>query len=229
MSATLAAGMDSAILTQGLILYLILLGSLCVHEWAHAWTASKLGDPTARMAGRVSLNPMVHIDPIGTVALPLLMIFLSATGGGFGVIGWAKPVPVDPRYFKKPVRDDLLVTLAGPFSNIVLCLLCACVGGLALRFVPDESVLQTFELVKRFIQVNALLAVFNMIPIPPLDGSHILRHATRMKAETYIAFARWGFLILIVLINIRAFRLALFNVIAFVAEPFVVLSLMLAR
>ncbi len=223
------AALDSAVLTQGLILFLILLGSLCVHEWAHAWTASKLGDPTARLAGRVTFNPMAHIDPIGTIALPLFMIFISASGGGFGVIGWAKPVPVDPRHFKKPVRDDLLVTMAGPFSNLALCLLCAVIGGLALRLVPDARVGETFNLVGMFIQINALLAVFNMLPIPPLDGSHLLRHAVRMKPETYLAFARWGFLILIVLINIPAFRAGLFAAIVAVAQPFALLAAALAR
>ncbi|MGH8018856.1 MAG: site-2 protease family protein [Opitutaceae bacterium] len=223
------AALDSTVLTQGLIQFLILLGSLCVHEWAHAWTASKLGDPTARMAGRVTFNPMAHIDPIGTIALPLFMLFLSASGGGFGMIGWAKPVPVDARYFKKPVRDDLLVTMAGPFSNLVLCLVCAVVGGLVLRMLPDAQVGQTFRLVSVFIQINALLAVFNMLPIPPLDGSHLLRHAVRMKAETYVAFARWGFLILIVLINIPAFRTVFFNARDTVAEPFAILAAMLAR
>ncbi|HEX9783786.1 MAG TPA: site-2 protease family protein [Opitutaceae bacterium] len=224
------ASIDTAVLTAGLIQFLILLASLCVHEWAHAWTASRLGDPTARMAGRVTFNPMAHIDPIGTIAIPLFMVFVSASsGGGFGIIGWAKPVPVDARYFRKPVRDDLLVTMAGPFSNIVLCLLAALIGGLALRFVPDAQVVESFGLVRQVIQINALLAVFNMLPVPPLDGSHLLRHAVRMKIETYIAFSRWGFLILIVLINIPVFRMAMYVAIVTVAQPFAILAAMLAR
>jgi Zn-dependent protease len=166
------AALDPVILTEGLIRFLILLVCLSVHEWAHAWTASKLGDPTARMAGRVTFNPLSHIDPIGTLAIPLFMVFMSASGGGgFGIIGWAKPVPVDSRYFKKPVRDDILVTMAGPFSNLVLCLLAAVIGGFALRMVPEAQVASAFDLVLEFIRINALLAVFNMIPVPPLDGS----------------------------------------------------------
>ena len=124
--------LDAEAIRQGLILFLFLVLSLSVHEWAHAWTALKVGDDTALRQGRVTFNPMAHIDPIGTVLLPLMMFFLSAAGSNIGMIGWAKPVPVDPRNFKHPVRDDLLVTLAGPFSNLVLCLLAAVIGGVFL-------------------------------------------------------------------------------------------------
>jgi Zn-dependent protease len=223
------AALDPVILTEGLIRFLILLVCLSVHEWAHAWTASKLGDPTARMAGRVTFNPLSHIDPIGTLAIPLFMVFMSASGGGgFGIIGWAKPVPVDSRYFKKPVRDDILVTMAGPFSNLVLCLLAAVIGGFALRMVPEAQVASAFDLVLEFIRINALLAVFNMIPVPPLDGSHLLRHAVRMSAQTYYNFARFGFFILIVLINIPAFRQVLMVAIVTVATPFARLAVALS-
>ncbi len=223
------AALDTNALREGLILFLIFLGSLSVHEWAHAWTANRLGDPTARMLGRVTFNPLAHIDPIGTILLPLFMIYLHTMGGGFFMIGWAKPVPVDPSYFKHRVRDDLLVTMAGPASNILICLVVALVGGLALRAVPDASVVESFGLLRRVIEVNALLAVFNMIPVPPLDGSHVLRHAVGMRLETFHAFARWGFLIVIVLINVPAFRYALMVAIATVAAPFLSLAAILAR
>jgi Zn-dependent protease len=210
--------LTAADIRAGLIMYLILLASLCVHEWAHAWTANRLGDPTARLQGRVTLNPIPHIDLIGTVALPLIMILFPA---GF-LFGWAKPVPVDLSYFRRPVRDHILVTLAGPGSNVVLCLLAAVAGGIAARFVPDLG-----DLALTFIFINALLAVFNMIPLPPLDGSHLMRYLVGMSDETFIRLSSFSFLILIVLINLPPFQRVLGTAIGLVSLPFsVILSLL---
>src|SRR5215471_10928500 len=114
--------MDSTQIADGLIQYLILVGLLTFHEFGHAWTAMKCGDDTARLQGRVSLNPLVHIDPIGTVAMPLLMIFLPFGIGQF-LLGWAKPVPVNLTNLRKRNRDDILITLAGPGMNLLLALI----------------------------------------------------------------------------------------------------------
>lgn len=192
--------MENFSLTDGLVLYLILLVSLSVHEWAHAWSAMKLGDRTAYSQGRVSLNPIVHMDPIGTVLLPMLFIFLSP---GFIIFGWGKPVPVDTRNLGKPVRDDILISMAGPFSNLLLCLLAGAVFGLAYRFGDPSAFIDLF---RNFLLINAILLVFNLIPIPPLDGSHVLRHIVGMSEETYYNIARFGFVALIVLINIPVFQ-----------------------
>lgn len=183
---------------QGLALYLILLASLSVHEWAHAIVADKLGDHTPRSQGRVTFNPIAHIDPIGTVFIPLFMILFSP---GFAIIGWGKPVMVNPLNFRNRVRDDILVSMAGPASNVVICLLMVFIGGVLLKFVPAIA-----GLLGQVILLNCVLIIFNMIPIPPLDGSHLLKHAVGMRDETYLNYARWGFLILIILINIPAFR-----------------------
>jgi Zn-dependent protease len=183
---------------QGLTLYLILLASLSVHEWAHAFVADKLGDHTPRSQGRVTFNPIAHIDPIGTVFIPLFMILFSP---GFAIIGWGKPVMVNPLNFRNRVRDDILVSMAGPASNVVICLLMVFIGGVLLKFMPAIA-----GLLGQVILLNCVLIIFNMIPIPPLDGSHLLKHAVGMRDETYLNFARWGFLILIILINIPAFR-----------------------
>jgi Zn-dependent protease len=183
---------------QGLTLYLILLASLSVHEWAHAFVADKLGDHTPRSQGRVTFNPIAHIDPIGTVFIPLFMILFSP---GFAIIGWGKPVMVNPLNFRNRVRDDILVSMAGPASNVVICLLMVFIGGVLLKFMPAIA-----GLLGQVILLNCVLIIFNMIPIPPLDGSHLLKHAVGMRDETYLNFARWGFLILIILVNIPAFR-----------------------
>lgn len=197
--------MDPTLLRDGITLYLILVASLSVHEWAHAWMANRLGDPTARMQGRVTLNPIAHMDMVGTVILPLLMIFLPLP---IGLIGWGKPVPVDRRYFRRPVRDDILVSMVGPASNIAIALATVLVGGMILRFVAPELA----GLFGRILLLNCVLAIFNCIPIPPLDGSHVMRHLVGMSEATYMNLARWGFVILIVLINTPAFKLVIIPV-----------------
>lgn len=204
---------------QGLTLYLILLASLSVHEWAHAIVADKLGDNTPRSQGRVTFNPIAHIDPVGTVFIPLFMILFSP---GFAIIGWGKPVMVNPLNFRNRVRDDILVSMAGPASNVVICLLMVFIGGVLLKFVPAIT-----GLLGQVILLNCVLIVFNMIPIPPLDGSHLLKHAVGMKDETYLNFARWGFLILIILINIPVFRQVFGTAIYLSAEFFYKLMLLL--
>jgi len=158
------------------ILYQIIafVFAICVHESAHAWTANQCGDPTARMLGRISLNPIKHVDPIGTVLVPLIGMI-----SGIGFIGWAKPTPVNPLNLRHPVRDDILTSVAGPASNILLGIL-AVVGLFVVSRVPNQgpnSIGQPIALLCwAFIQVNILLAAFNLIPIPPLDGSHVVRH-----------------------------------------------------
>jgi Zn-dependent protease len=150
-----------------------LLLALTVHEAAHAWAAFQLGDPTAKLQGRLSLNPAVHIDPIGTVALPLL-----AFATGAPIIGWAKPVPVDGRYLKHFRRDFMWIALAGPASNLLLAVLASFVlRGLPLLPMSVGSIALVeplFEFASRFFLVNVLLACFNMIPVPPLDGSNVV-------------------------------------------------------
>ena len=194
--------MDSTI-ADGLIQYLMLVALLTFHEFGHAWTAWKCGDDTARLQGRVSLNPVVHIDPIGTVLLPLVMIFMP--GAGRFLIGWAKPVPVNPYNLNKPKRDDILVTMAGPAMNLILA-----VGLMALARVGVMA--HSEQLIDFCVQaagLSLILCFFNLIPVPPLDGSHILRVATGMSHETYANFARFGFIIIIVLLQIQPVRAAL--------------------
>lgn len=178
--------------------YVVLLFSLSVHESAHAWTAFRQGDPTARSLGRISLNPLVHIDVIGTVVLPLLMIFT-----GVPLIGWAKPTPVDPRYFKDLRRGQIVVSGAGPLSNLLLALLFTAGLFVAVRTLqeplPENPLVILLSL---GLQLNVLLAIFNLVPLPPLDGSHVVEWALpNGMGHRYMAMiAPYGGFILLALV-----------------------------
>ena len=196
--------MNSQQIIDGLISYCALVILLTFHEYGHAWMAWKCGDDTAKKQGRLSLNPVVHIDPIGTVVIPLLMIFLTASGSGLGrfLVGWAKPVPVDPGNFKSPNRDDILVSMAGPAMNVLLAVallfiakICFLVGG----NYPGE----TFS---EMAWLSLMLCFFNLLPIPPLDGSHVLRVLIGMSYETYYRIAQFGFIIVIVVLQFQPVR-----------------------
>lgn len=167
--------------------FVLLIFSLSFHECAHAWMASRLGDQTARLQGRVTLNPMYHVDPIGTLLFPALMIFGPLIGGGMMsgfLIGWAKPTPVITRNLRNIKRDDNLVTLAGPVSNLILAFF-GFLGLVAIllftRSLPEQATLNSSveamaTLCELAIQVNLALFFFNLLPIPPLDGSRIARN-----------------------------------------------------
>lgn len=212
--------LDLATIRSGLLFFIILVCSLCIHEWAHAFVADKLGDDTPRNLGRVTLNPLVHMDLFGTVIFPLVCIFLL--GGGF-LFGWGKPVLVNSSNFKHRRRDDTLVTLAGPGSNLLLALLASIVGGLMFKSDPRTS--EVFMLI---IGLNVTLAVFNMIPLPPLDGGQVLRHAVNMSDETFMKISQWGFLVLLVAIWLPPVRWLIMTVMALVAAPLVALYQVLA-
>jgi Zn-dependent protease len=190
--------MDANWIIEGLISYLGLIVLLTFHEFGHAWVALKCGDDTARLQGRVSLNPIVHIDPIGTILLPLFMIFGPSSVSRF-VLGWAKPVPVNTYKLRNPNRDDILVTMAGPAMNLVLAvaLVALARAGLLVHLVQMANVCW------QFASLSLLLCFFNLIPIPPLDGSRVMRVLTGMSWEAYAKFARFGFIAVIVVIQIK--------------------------
>lgn len=166
--------------------------AIVIHESAHAYVADQLGDPTARIEGRISLNPIKHIDPVGTILIPGLLLL---TGTGF-VFGWAKPVPINPYNFKKPIRDRLLVALAGPVSNFLI----ACIFALIYRLAPGGTNLPTLYIA--IITINLVLMMFNLIPIPPLDGSAILPYVFKNNAGLLYSMERQGYMYLLGLLVI---------------------------
>jgi Zn-dependent protease len=194
-----------------LIQAFVILFAITIHEASHAWTAAKLGDPTAAALGRASLNPLVHIDPIGTVLFPLILILFKMP-----VFGWAKPVPYNPYNLRHPRKGGLWISFAGPISNI----LTAAAAVLAFRFlklfgarIPDSSALtrplEGLSMILLFTAlINISLAIFNLIPIPPLDGSGILAGLLSERAAAkYERIRPYGFLILIALMYSGALTL----------------------
>jgi Zn-dependent protease len=169
---------------------IILLFSIIIHEISHGTAAYYLGDPTAKMEGRLSLNPLKHLDPVGSIILPLFLMML-----GGPVIGWAKPVPVNPAYFRDKRWGDLKVSLAGPASNFALAL----IFGLIVRFIPLPS--GFVEIAAIVVTYNIALAIFNLIPLPPLDGSHILFSILPSSFDGLKVFlSQWGFVVLVFII-----------------------------
>ena len=203
-------------------IFAVLLFSLTVHESAHAWTAWKLGDPTAHRLGRISLNPLVHIDPVGTLLLPLVAFTTGAP-----IIGWAKPVPVDPQRLEHPRRDFLYIAAAGPASNVILAALVSVV----MRTVPVSPIdvgtgpaLPVWSIAATAFELNLLLAVFNMLPVPPLDGGNVLAGLLPSGlADLFDRVVRpWGFVLLYALLLTGALG-------ALITPPYLFLSWLLTR
>lgn len=178
--------------------FLILVYSLIIHECAHAIAAYKLGDPTAHSLGRITLNPIKHIDPVWTIIIPLITYF----GGGF-IFGGAKPVPINPYNFRNPDKGMMISSLAGPLSNFALAILGFMAFFLSVKILPLSGFFLYFNMYvfSWLIMINILLGIFNLIPIPPLDGSRVLRYLLpwHMK-ETLDRIEPFGIIIVIVFV-----------------------------
>jgi Zn-dependent protease len=173
----------------------ILLFSVILHEYAHGWMAERKGDDTARVMGRLTFNPIVHIDPVGSVLLPLIA---ALTGGP--LIGWAKPVPVNPYRLNDPARDMMWVGAAGPASNLLLAIVCSlAMFFLKLAGVEDKLV---YSFLGYAVVINVLLPVFNMVPVPPLDGSRVVAGLLPSRlAYEYMKIEPYGIFIIFLLIS----------------------------
>jgi len=206
---------------RDIILVLVpLVLSLTVHEFAHAWSAYKLGDNTAKSMGRMTLNPLVHIDPIGTILIPILPVLMS--GMSFGLIGWAKPVPVVPHRFDRrfSMRMGMIITaLAGPGSNFLLAFLAGAPYAAMQTGVIDAtgSMAAISVLVERIFLINIGLGIFNMLPVYPLDGSRVLPEEWQAKMAKTQMLWMVG---LLLLINVPAFMKAIFAIVLAIAGAF---------
>jgi Zn-dependent protease len=201
--------MDRAVfIREALLAYLFFIPLLTLHEWAHAWTAWKCGDDTAYKRGRVSINPIVHMELIGTVILPLAGIISRALGAGV-IIGWGKPVPIDPNKLKHPRLQDSLIAMAGPAMNFVLAF--ALVGLTKALMLTGQ--LMIADIASQMATLSLYLCFFNLLPIPPLDGSHLILNLTRMSYELYFRLSIIGFVAVMVLLQFRPVQIFLVKIV----------------
>jgi Zn-dependent protease len=207
---------DPNFLRDGLITFILLVASIAFHEWGHAIAADMLGDDTPMADGRVTLNPMAHIDMFGTIIIPILNIFVF--GGGLPFIGWGKPVVTNPSNHRHRWRDEILIAAAGPACNLLLALAAVVVGCLFVAAQPRFA-----ELVRGIVVMNVGLAVFNLLPIPPLDGGSILRRIVGMSEEAYFNASRWGSLIIFLMINFSATAGMIAGMVATSCYPYAIL------
>ncbi len=229
--------MDLRSYTEHIYIVPILIFSVVIHEMAHAWVALKCGDTTAKELGRITLNPVPHIDLVGSILVPLFSII--ATGRVF--IAWAKPVPINPLNFRSFKRDDTLVTVAGPLSNLVIAFFCVFLAAsffyliksmnLAEGSVGNEMLFFFYKMFLAGILLNVSLAVFNMLPVPPLDGSHVL--ANLLPDEAAMRFRQIGFMgifIILILFNyVPGFAKFFIGLISLVAAPYINLLKLLTQ
>jgi len=190
--------MDDLTLIQRIVVWILpVIFAITVHEVTHGWVAKQYGDKTASQLGRLTLNPIKHVDFVGTIIIPGLLLISSA---GF-IFGWAKPVPVDPRYFKNPRRDMAIVAVAGPVSNLLMALAWTLLVKIGVELKMEGISLPLILMGMAGIQINLVLALINLIPIPPLDGSRIVTgFLSNRLAWQYNKLERYGFFILVALL-----------------------------
>ncbi len=228
--------MDSSRIFSLLLAIPAIVSALTIHEFAHAWTANRLGDDTARRLGRLTLDPMKHLDPIGS-----LMMIMGALVGFF--IGWAKPVPFSPRNFGEPRRDAMLVAIAGPISNLMQVVFWLVMLAIVGRIAGQESVLAALlgqktaslnvsdllvEMVYLGVRINLVLATFNMLPLPPLDGHYVLEFLGPPSVKEFFDMIRpYSFLILLLIINLPSMGIP-FDLLGSVLRPVQIFGIQLS-
>jgi Zn-dependent protease len=221
-------GLTPEHIRSGLIFYFLLFAVLILRAFAQAWLADKMGDPTPRNDGRVTLYPPPHVDLLGTVVLPLICIFYFqprlAQVNFF--LAWTKPVPTNPSYFRNPRRGELLTQFAGFGMCVLLALLAAIGGGVAVLLTKD---LRMIEIFGSLITICAMLMVLDLLPIPPLPGGMLLRHWGVISEEAFHNISRWAGLALLIAFNLQPVRYAIGVCVAIVSMPFISLLKMIVR
>jgi Zn-dependent protease len=203
---------------NGLLLYLLLMGCLCLRAYGQAWLANRLGDPTPEATGRLTANPLPHLDLIGSVILPLICIFYLAPNlGRFSLfLAWTKPVPINPNNFTKPARHHLYTQMMNPLVSVVAALAASVIGALAYRAMPGAL----DDIFVPMIVINASLIVLDFLPIPPLPGGMLLRELGLISETAFWNISRWGGLLLLIAFQVPQFRAAFGTLIGIVATPF---------
>jgi Zn-dependent protease len=221
-------GLTPESLRAGLIFYFLLFAVLILRAFAQAWLADRLGDPTPRNDGRVTLYPPPHVDLLGTVILPLICIFyLQPRLGQINFfLAWTKPVPTNPSNFEHPRRGELFTQFAGFGMCVFLALFAAVVGGVAFSVTKD---MRMVEICGSLIGICAMLMVLDLLPIPPLPGGVLLRHFGVISEEAFWSISRWSGIALLIAFNVPPVRLVIGTCVEIVATPFVLLLEAIAR
>jgi Zn-dependent protease len=192
--------MDAGALTNGLLMFVALVAFVALHEFAHAWTADRCGDDTPRLQGRVTLDPTVHIHWLGTIVLPLVMALIGASTGRTMLFGWGRPVEVNVNNFRRRRVDDILVSGAGPAMNLLIAIVLLGI----LKILEIAGVHSFAEAILDLARLSLFLCFFNLLPIPPLDGGHILRNLVGMSDEAYMMMSQYSFIFLILIFTTPA-------------------------